>query len=335
MNTDLAQLALLTHNKVNTRNAASPAKSVERVCTVGFGDEETGGFTSKHWEAHRLICYPLGFINSSSIPGQSSTDPVIYTPESTAVALSHRPTKRRRVKRTEEERINYLRADPYVARFEAYHVFCASCDKWIRLRPNSTYCSIPWDAHRKSCLAKKIKSKNVYAVEAQNDLFLILVNLMQSVLYSIRARDNLWLSVNPDNHRQAVQKLLRHHRAMCLEDSTPALLLNQPTLTGPISAPPLTEYQMALAIGPGRGASFRGVQSTLPNSVSPDEGIAQGISESDLAAANYHMPLYTSHTLARTILNFKCTFNHLIIPMLRMTRTQTGQHSSTHTQRKG
>ncbi len=35
-------------------------------------------------------------------------------------------------------------------------MLCASCDKWIRLRPNSTYCSIPWDAHRKSCLAKKM-----------------------------------------------------------------------------------------------------------------------------------------------------------------------------------
>jgi hypothetical protein len=65
------------------------------------------------------------------------------------------PAKRRRAKRTEEERIEYLRADVHVAQFEAYRVLCASCDKWIRLRPNSTYCSIPWDAHRKSCLAKK------------------------------------------------------------------------------------------------------------------------------------------------------------------------------------
>ena len=64
--------------------------------------------------------------------------------------------KRRRAKRTEEERIEYLRSDPYVAKFEAYRVLCASCDKWIRLRPNSTYCSIPWDAHRKSCLAKRV-----------------------------------------------------------------------------------------------------------------------------------------------------------------------------------
>lgn len=83
-------------------------------------------------------------------------EPVIYTPESTAEALANPPAKRRRAKRTEEERIDYLRADPYVAQFEPYRVLCASCDKWIRLRPNSTYCSIPWDAHRKSCLSKKM-----------------------------------------------------------------------------------------------------------------------------------------------------------------------------------
>ena len=81
---------------------------------------------------------------------------VIYTPDNAAEALAHPPSKRRRAKRTEEERIEYLRADPYVGQFEAYRVLCASCDKWIRLRPNSTYCSIPWDAHRKSCLAKKM-----------------------------------------------------------------------------------------------------------------------------------------------------------------------------------
>ena len=81
---------------------------------------------------------------------------VFYSPETPSHPLSHPPTKRRRAKRTEEERIAYLKNDRYVAQFEAYRVLCASCDKWIRLRPNSTYCSIPWDAHRKSCLAKRV-----------------------------------------------------------------------------------------------------------------------------------------------------------------------------------
>lgn len=90
-------------------------------------------------------------------PGQSHA-PITLPP-----LLMHSPVvmKRRRAKRTEEERIAYLRADPYVSEFEAYRVLCASCSKWIRLRPNSTYCSIPWDAHRKSCLAKKMYAQKL------------------------------------------------------------------------------------------------------------------------------------------------------------------------------
>ena len=89
----------------------------------------------------------------------SAVDQLAADASSTAadVLQQHQPqAKRRRAKRTEEERIESLRSDPYVAKFEAYRVLCASCDKWIRLRPNSTYCSIPWDAHRKSCLAKRV-----------------------------------------------------------------------------------------------------------------------------------------------------------------------------------
>ncbi|KIL57957.1 hypothetical protein M378DRAFT_42216, partial [Amanita muscaria Koide BX008] len=228
---------------------------------VGFRDEETGGFTLKHWEAHRLTC---------SMPGQSSTDPVIYTPESTAEALAHPPAKRRRANRTEEERIDYLRADPYVAQFEVYRVLCASCDKWIRLRPNSTYCSIPWDAHRKSCLAKKVNSKNVYALEERNALFSKDPDIRkfdaERVLCSICDK---WLSVNPDDHLQAVQKWLQH-RAACQKNSTPTLPPNRPILLEPVSAPPLTEQQMAVAIGLGPGpTSSRTVQPPPPHSASP------------------------------------------------------------------
>ncbi|KAF7968535.1 hypothetical protein HWV62_30147 [Athelia sp. TMB] len=134
------------------------------VCSEGisFRDETSGGFTLKHWDAHRLEC---------SSPSQAPNEPVIYTPESTADALAHPPPRRRRAKRTEEERISYLRSDPYVSKFEAYRVLCAACDKWIRLRPNSTYCSIPWDAHRKSCLAKRAPTVNATASE-ERDSFL-------------------------------------------------------------------------------------------------------------------------------------------------------------------
>ncbi|KAG9308066.1 hypothetical protein JVU11DRAFT_12633 [Chiua virens] len=172
---------------------------------VSFRDEGTGGFTLKHWDAHRQQC-----ANTT----QSVPEPVIYTPESTAEALANPPPKRRRAKRTEEERIEYLRADPYVAEFEAYRVLCASCDKWIRLRPNSTYCSIPWDAHRKSCLSKKINTKNSYGLDERNALLSKDPDVRkfdaERILCNICDQ---WLPVSPENHMQAVQKWLQHRSA--------------------------------------------------------------------------------------------------------------------------
>ena len=155
---------------------------------VSIRDEATGAFTVKHWDAHRgawcvspsrragvrclasprpdaLITDPaFVFVpcsqsaTASQIVAEVAPEAPISAPATQAQSpdASQPQAKRRRAKRTEEERIDYLRSDPYVAKFEAYRVLCASCDKWIRLRPNSTYCSIPWDAHRKSCLAKRV-----------------------------------------------------------------------------------------------------------------------------------------------------------------------------------
>lgn len=174
-------------------------------------------------------------------PGSANTtqavpDPVIYTPESTAEALANPPAKRRRAKRTEEERIDYLRADPYVAQFEAYRVLCASCDKWIRLRPNSTYCSIPWDAHRKSCLSKKMyeyiyphllfprswtrsNNKNGCALEERNSLLAKDPDVRKFDAERILCNTcDRWIPVSPENHMQAVQKWLQH-RSSCQKDA--------------------------------------------------------------------------------------------------------------------
>ncbi|TCD68019.1 hypothetical protein EIP91_011630 [Steccherinum ochraceum] len=130
---------------------------------ISFRDEEAGTFTVKHWDAHRFQCP-----NAS----QQAVKTASRSPEPLLDVSAPPPstTKRRRAKRTEDERIAYLRDDPYVAQFEAYRVLCASCDKWIRLRPNSTYCSIPWDAHRKSCLAKRV-AKNSHPGDDRSILF--------------------------------------------------------------------------------------------------------------------------------------------------------------------
>ncbi|KAL4065716.1 hypothetical protein V8B97DRAFT_2025625 [Scleroderma yunnanense] len=221
---------------------------------VSFRDESTGGFTLKHWDAHRQQC-----ANTT----QAVPEPVIYTPESTAEALANPTPKRRRAKRTEEERIDYLRADPYVAQFEAYRVLCASCDKWIRLRPNSTYCSIPWDAHRKSCLSKKMQ--NGYALEERNNLLSKDPDVRKFDAERVLCnRCDRWIAVSPENHMQAVQKWL-HHRSTCPKSggqsaSSPSQLqassssfdvsINRPVNTDAINVPPRTGQQELAALQP-------------------------------------------------------------------------------------
>ncbi|KAF5387389.1 hypothetical protein D9757_005727 [Collybiopsis confluens] len=186
---------------------------------VSFRDQTTGELAFERWHQHKDNC-------PGQRPPESHNPPLARPPPQLTVnvysaprpdsnhfptLIAHPPTKRRRAKRTEEERIAYLRADPYVAQFEAYRVLCASCDKWIRLRPNSTYCSIPWDAHRKSCLSKKISNKNTYALDERNSLFSKDSDVRkfdaERVLCAVCDK---WIPINPEDHLQAVQKWLSH-----------------------------------------------------------------------------------------------------------------------------
>ncbi|KAJ6533806.1 hypothetical protein DFH09DRAFT_1092389 [Mycena vulgaris] len=188
---------------------------------VSFRDEPAGGsFTLKHWEAHRLTCgappHPPHPHPHPHAHAHAHTQPLVFAGGGVGDAAHlGPPAKRRRAKRTEEERIEYLRADAHVAQFEAYRVLCASCDKWIRLRPNSTYCSIPWDAHRKSCLAKKTNAKNIYALDERNALFAKDpdVRKFDSERLLCGMCDK-WLTTPPDDHLGAVQAWLQH-RATC------------------------------------------------------------------------------------------------------------------------
>ncbi|TDL14645.1 hypothetical protein BD410DRAFT_181217 [Rickenella mellea] len=158
--------------------------------TVSFRDSATGGFTVKEWDSHKAVCRAPAHPSKSSRSAHTDSahsqkqvtplsPPTLTTPSlpflNTTLTTSHsnpmlqtQIQKKRRAKRTEEERIHYLRSDPLVAQFEAYRVLCGGCSKWIRLRPNSTYCSIPWDAHRKSCLSKKGALKGTFAHDERN-----------------------------------------------------------------------------------------------------------------------------------------------------------------------
>ncbi|KAF8224522.1 hypothetical protein L208DRAFT_1369278 [Tricholoma matsutake] len=182
---------------------------------VSFRNQITAEFTLTHWNHHRETCV----LPSPPITSIAS-NPVIYTPESTAEALAHprSPPKRRRVKRSEEERIAYLRDDLYVAKFDAYRALCASCDKWIRLRPNSTYCSIPWEAHRKGCLARR---PNVHTPEERDQFFTKDPGIhkfdAKSVLCAIC---NTWVVVHPGTPGEVVEKWLQH-RSTCQKVTVP------------------------------------------------------------------------------------------------------------------
>ncbi|KAF7321878.1 hypothetical protein MKEN_00709800 [Mycena kentingensis (nom. inval.)] len=104
-------------------------------------DPSTGEFSHARWAAHGHAC------------------PGIPTPWLPTL-LHDRP----RIKRNEQQRVAYLQADRLVAELEPYRVLCALCDNWIRLRSNSTYCSAPWDIHRKNCLAKSAQHAQAIAI---------------------------------------------------------------------------------------------------------------------------------------------------------------------------
>jgi len=218
-----------------------------------------GEFTLANWNAHRQACVTVAKSSSSSPPTSIAlmgAAPLRVGGAGTSGAgvverggrerdrdrerevqqqHQHRdrdhqppPAKRRRAKRTEEERISYLRKDEHVAQFEAYRVLCASCDKWIRLRPNSTYCSIPWDAHRKSCLNKKVNmaggaggnGKGGYTMDERNSMFSKDPDVRKYDAERVLCRMcDQWIGLPIDDHLQAVQKWVQH-RASCQKPPT-------------------------------------------------------------------------------------------------------------------
>lgn len=61
------------------------------------------------------------------------------------------PIRKKRPNRTEEERLQEFLDDPQVKEVTPYQVLCRECNKWIKLRNNSRYCSVPWRCHKASC----------------------------------------------------------------------------------------------------------------------------------------------------------------------------------------
>ncbi|CCM02636.1 uncharacterized protein FIBRA_04740 [Fibroporia radiculosa] len=228
---------------------------------VSFRDESTGGFTVQHWEAHRLQC-------PNSTQQTTDLDPQL---QDVGAEVSQPQAKRRRAKRTEEERIEYLRTDPYVAQFEAYRVLCASCNKWIRLRPNSTYCSIPWDAHRKSCLAKRV-AKSAYPADDRKAV--LSTDPAVRKYDAERALCNIceaWVPLGTGNDTQAIKKWLEH-RSSCQQDvsGTPTSVAASSTIPTIDSVPPPSRHQLALASSSSLPGPSHRIPSINPPPVKSD-----------------------------------------------------------------
>lgn len=206
---------------------------------VSFRDESTGGFTVSLWEAHRMECH-------ASSPQQ--IPPPFRQVQSIRFEMAEPNAKRRRAKRSEEERIEYLRSDPYVAQFEAYRVLCKCCDKWIRLRPNSTYCSIPWDAHRRSCVSKRV-AKGAYPANDRSVVFSTdpAISDFDAERVLCKLCDS-WITVGDAENTEAVRTWMDHRRA-CQQGTSPAPSASfiAPAIPSADSVPPPSRHLLALA----------------------------------------------------------------------------------------
>ncbi|KAH9851970.1 hypothetical protein C2E23DRAFT_860280 [Lenzites betulinus] len=229
---------------------------------IPIRDEATGGFTVKLWETHRSTCQS----GVQHAPEIAQDAPAAAHDASSAQG----PAKRRRAKRTEDERIAYLSSDPYVAKFEPYRVLCKSCAKWIRLRPNSTYCSIPWDAHRKSCLAKRVaKNARPIPVEEDGAEFGADPRIKRSEGERVLCRVcDKWVTTAADDEAGAGE-LWRQHTAVCQPAAAAAAGPAPPTskFNIAINVPPPPKHLLALA----SSSSLPPSASARPPAISPSQ----------------------------------------------------------------
>ncbi|KAH8828026.1 hypothetical protein DL96DRAFT_1680342 [Flagelloscypha sp. PMI_526] len=104
---------------------------------ISIQDSSTGKFTGDHWEFHRHEC--PGRPQPQSPQAEESQVHTSTTYPTFTITQAEPLVRRRRAKRTEQERINYLKSDPYVSRFEhsmgcpSEELSSASRGRWIKL----------------------------------------------------------------------------------------------------------------------------------------------------------------------------------------------------------
>ncbi|KAJ7580481.1 hypothetical protein C8J56DRAFT_1058127 [Mycena floridula] len=182
---------------------------------VSFRDELTGSFSVKHWDDHRLTCAAVGGPPLSSAVGQPPT--VIFAEDVHSPCINS-PEKRRRAKRTEEERIEYLRGDPRSAS--------------VLIQPIAQFHGMLIAR----AVSRRNIGKNVYTLGEHNALFSKDPAIQKFDAERVLcATCDKWIPIKPDDHRSAVQIWLQH-RSVCNKNSGPSplrILTTTPQLFAP------------------------------------------------------------------------------------------------------
>lgn len=55
------------------------------------------------------------------------------------------------IRRTQAERVQLFKEDPYCGDMEPHRLLCTRCDTWVNTGKQQTYAVKPWEKHRNRC----------------------------------------------------------------------------------------------------------------------------------------------------------------------------------------
>lgn len=99
------------------------------------------------------LCAQLLYQKSNMLNFLRNHVSTLVTPSKEASA-SKTTTPKSLIKRTEAQRIQFLKDHPHVGEFEPHRAFCTRCDKWVMLSGVQQYPLSRWNAHDERCSQK-------------------------------------------------------------------------------------------------------------------------------------------------------------------------------------
>jgi len=114
---------------------------------------------------------PLSRTGSKMISPSRFKTPDSNQGENSSIAGSNAEAAPKRVRRTEDERIQAFKDDPNCGEVEAGRAYCKRCEKWLSLGKKTTYELAPWEQHSRRCgggKTPKSPSKIAKAVEQED-----------------------------------------------------------------------------------------------------------------------------------------------------------------------